>query len=163
MVTQISLVPIWHHSNSILNVGVLPDAVLQLLPQQHCLLKCPLLSPEIEIPVPLCLLGYLLFFISLKILFIFRERGREGEREGEKHQCVAASHAPPAGDLALNPGCAPSGNWTGDPLLHSPVVLSPPSHASQGPLLGYPLGTEMQNLSICICPLLTFLLLEQSS
>ena len=23
-------------------------------------------------------------------LFIFRERGREGEREGEKHQCVVA-------------------------------------------------------------------------
>ena len=26
------------------------------------------------------------------ILVIFRERGREGEREGEKHQCVVASH-----------------------------------------------------------------------
>ena len=24
----------------------------------------------------------------LKALFIFRERGREGEREGEKHRCV---------------------------------------------------------------------------
>ena len=30
------------------------------------------------------------FFLFLKIfyLFIFRERGREGEREGEKHQSV---------------------------------------------------------------------------
>ena len=27
-------------------------------------------------------------------LFIFRERGREGEREGEKHQRVFASHVP---------------------------------------------------------------------
>ena len=36
-------------------------------------------------------------------LFIFRER-REGEREGEKHQCVVASHAPLTGDLARNPG-----------------------------------------------------------
>ena len=42
-----------------------------------------------------------------KILFIFRERGREGEREGEKHQCVVASHARPAGDLACNPGMCP--------------------------------------------------------
>ena len=28
-------------------------------------------------------------------LFIFRERGREGEKEGEKHQCVVASYTPP--------------------------------------------------------------------
>ena len=36
-------------------------------------------------------------------LFIFRER----EREGEKHPCVVASHAPPTGDLAHNPGLCP--------------------------------------------------------
>ena len=34
------------------------------------------------------------------ILFIFRERGREGERDGEKHQCVVASHVPTNGDTA---------------------------------------------------------------
>ena len=39
-------------------------------------------------------------------LFIFRERGREGEREGEKHQCVVVSHAPHTGDLAHNQACA---------------------------------------------------------
>ena len=45
------------------------------------------------------------FLFFLKILFIiFRERGREGEREGEKHQCVVASCVPPTGDLAHNPG-----------------------------------------------------------
>ena len=41
-----------------------------------------------------------------------RERGREGEREG--HQCVVASHAPPTGDLAHNPGMCPdweSNQW----------------------------------------------------
>ena len=37
-------------------------------------------------------------------LLIFREKGREGEREEEKHQCVVASHVPPTGDLACNPG-----------------------------------------------------------
>ena len=31
----------------------------------------------------------------------------EGEREEEKHQCVVASHAPPTGDLACNPGMCP--------------------------------------------------------
>ena len=40
----------------------------------------------------------------LFILFIFRERGKEGEREGEKHQCVVASRTPHPGDLAFNPG-----------------------------------------------------------
>ena len=43
----------------------------------------------------------------LKILFIFRQSGREGEREGEKHHCGVASHMPPTGDLALNLGMCP--------------------------------------------------------
>ena len=40
-------------------------------------------------------------------LFIFRERERKGERDGEKHPCVVASCAPPTGDLACNPGICP--------------------------------------------------------
>ena len=48
------------------------------------------------------------FFFFLRFyLFIFRERGKEGEREGEKHQCVVASHTPPTGDLASTPGMCP--------------------------------------------------------
>ena len=46
------------------------------------------------------------FLIFLKIVFIFRERGQEGEREGDKHQLVA-SQMPPTGDLASNPGMCP--------------------------------------------------------
>ena len=38
---------------------------------------------------------------------MFRERGREGEREGEKDQCAVASCAPLSGDLAHNPGICP--------------------------------------------------------
>ena len=56
-----------------------------------------------------------LFFKVFKrfYLFIFRERGREGEREGEKHECVVASHALLTGDLAHNPGMCPDWelNW----------------------------------------------------
>ena len=37
-------------------------------------------------------------------LFIFRQKGREEERKGEKHHCVVASWGPPTGDLACNPG-----------------------------------------------------------
>ena len=50
-------------------------------------------------------LKQLLFLILKKIyLFIFRERGREGEREGEKHQHVIAFHVLLDGDLTCNPG-----------------------------------------------------------
>ena len=45
------------------------------------------------------ILCFILFFKDF-LLFIFKERGREGEREGEKCQCVVASHVPPTGDLA---------------------------------------------------------------
>ena len=50
------------------------------------------------------------FFFTV-YLFMFRER--EQEREGEKHQCVVASHASPVGDLALNLGMCPDWelNW----------------------------------------------------
>ena len=42
------------------------------------------------------------FFYSL----IFKERGREGEREGEKHH-VVVPHMAPTRDLARNPGVCP--------------------------------------------------------
>ena len=48
-----------------------------------------------------------LFFFKRFYLFIFRENGREEEREGEKYQCVVASGMPPTGDLACNPGMCP--------------------------------------------------------
>ena len=50
-----------------------------------------------------------LFFLRFYYLFIFREKGRVGEREGEKHQCVVASHMPSTGDLVHNPHMCP--NW----------------------------------------------------
>ena len=55
-----------------------------------------------------------LYILFLRFhLFIFRERGRKGEKEGEKYQCVVASHMPPAGDLAHNPDMCPDreSNW----------------------------------------------------
>ena len=47
------------------------------------------------------------FFFFLKDFIYFLERGREGEREGENHQCVVASQVPPTGDLACNAGMCP--------------------------------------------------------
>ena len=49
-------------------------------------------------------------FLKRFYSFIFRQRGREGEREGEKHQGVVATHMPPAGDLAATQACALTGN-----------------------------------------------------
>ena len=44
----------------------------------------------------------------LKRFYLFLERGeKEGEWEGEKHQCVVVSHAPPTGDVARNTGMCP--------------------------------------------------------
>ena len=46
-------------------------------------------------------------FLKRFYLFIFREKGRKSDREGGKHQRAVASHAPPIGDLAPNPGMCP--------------------------------------------------------
>ena len=54
-------------------------------------------------------IGYLQnfkFYFLRFYLFNFRE-GREGEREVEKYRYVVASHMPPTGDLAHNPGMCP--------------------------------------------------------
>ena len=54
------------------------------------------------------------FFIFKKdFIYLFLERAREGEREGEKHQCMFASRMPLAGDLDCSPGMCPDWelNW----------------------------------------------------
>ena len=61
------------------------------------------------------------FFIFLN-WFIYRERGRKGEREGEKHQCVVSSHTPPTGDWAATQARALTGNQIGDPLVRRLVL-----------------------------------------
>ena len=59
--------------------------------------------------ITLTLLGSLDFIALFKnfYLFIFKERGREGLREGEKHQYLVASCTSPTGDLAHDPGTCP--------------------------------------------------------
>ena len=60
----------------------------------------------------------------------FLERRREGEREGEKYQCVVSSHVPHTGDLAHNPGMCPDWELNWRPFGSQPV-LSPLSYTSQ--------------------------------
>ena len=58
--------------------------------------------------------GPILFlFFKKDFIYLSLERGREGEREGEKHQCGVASWAPLTGDTAHSPGMCPDweSNW----------------------------------------------------
>ena len=48
-----------------------------------------------------------LYLFFKDFIYLFLDRGREGDREGEKHQCVVAFHAPPTGDLACKPVMCP--------------------------------------------------------
>ena len=80
------------------------------------------------------LLSSFIFFWRF-YLFIFRERRREGERDGEKHQCVVVSHTPPTGDLTHNPGMCPDQESNQRPFgsqayaqstePHQPVRINP--------------------------------------
>ena len=47
------------------------------------------------------------FFKIYLFIYFYRDGGREGEGEGEKHHCVVASCVPPTGDLACNPDMCP--------------------------------------------------------
>ena len=67
------------------------------------------------------------------IYLIFRERGREGGRKGEKYQRVVASLEALPGDLAHNPGICPEWESNLRPFGSQPV-LNPLSYASQGSL-----------------------------
>ena len=78
-------------------------------------------------------ISHVLFcFIFFKILFIylFLEKRREGERKGERHQCVVVSRGP-LGTWPTTQACALTGNQTSDPLLLRPALNSL-SHTSQG-------------------------------
>ena len=70
-------------------------------------------------------------FLKRFHLFIFRERGREGEKEEEKHQCVVASQVPPTSDMAHTQACALTGSRTGNALVFR-LSLNPLSYTSQG-------------------------------
>ena len=50
-------------------------------------------------------LGGLLF--KKYVIYLFIEKGMEGGKEGEKHQCGVASHMPLTGNLACNPDMCP--------------------------------------------------------
>ena len=48
-----------------------------------------------------------ILFLKKIFIYLFLDRGDGKLKEGEKHKCVVASHVPPTGDLAGNPGICP--------------------------------------------------------
>ena len=83
---------------------------------------------------------FLLFKKHFKIkniyIYLFLERGEGKEKEGEKHQCVVASHTSCTGDLAHTQACALTGNQTGNCLVCRPA-FNPLSHTSQHKILAF--------------------------
>ena len=69
-----------------------------------------LLSKLFKAAICICCLIFssiLLFYILFKILLIYRQREKEGETEGEKHQCVVACHVPCTREPGLQPRHVP--------------------------------------------------------
>ena len=75
--------------------------------------------------------GHKLMFYNMHFkdfIYLFLERGKG--REKEKHQCVVASHTPPSGDLACNPGMCP--DWESNLLpFASQYGAQSTNHTSQ--------------------------------
>ena len=67
---------------------------------------CWILSSDFSVAIDM-IMWFSSFFFKRFYLLIFRERGREKER-GKNHQWGVASHTPPTGDLAHNPGMCPA-------------------------------------------------------
>ena len=65
-------------------------------------------------------------------IYLFLERGREGEREVEKCQCMVPSHTPPTRDLTCNSGMCP--DWELNPWpfgIQAGAQSTEPHHPGQ--------------------------------
>ena len=69
-------------------------------------------------------------------MFIFRERGREGEREGEKLNVWWPLAHTLLGTWPATQACALTGNQTSDPLVCRPMLNSL-SYVSQGLMVSF--------------------------
>ena len=79
-------------------------------------------------------LGNTVILISFKkkkeFTYLFEREGKGWrKREGEKHQCVVASHVAPHRDLALNPGMCP--DWKSNQQLFGLQAGTPSTEPHQ--------------------------------
>ena len=85
-----------------------------------------------------CFFFFLRQFFFCLFLFDFREHGKEGEREGGKHQCERETSIGCLWQAPCNPGIALTRNQTGDLSVYG-MMPNELSHAGQGSFLRYPL------------------------
>ena len=90
---------------------------------------------------------FILFFRFY--LLIFRKKGREGAKEGEKHQCVVAFHVAPTGDLAYNPSMCPDWELTWQPSGLQPT-LNPLSYTNQGLMSNFNIKIFYTHTCVCV-------------
>ena len=83
-------------------------------------------------PLNFFLLSIVFFFSFFISIYLFLERGEEKEKERKRniHVWLPPMH-PPLGTQPTTQACAPTGNWTSNPLGCRPE-LNPLSHTSQG-------------------------------
>ena len=75
------------------------------------------------------------YVMHLKILFIYRQEGRERERERNINVWLPPVH-PLLGTWPATQACTLTGNWTVDPLVHG-LAPNPLSHTNQGSLYSF--------------------------
>ena len=104
---------------------------------QHSRFSCLFSLALIHFSIPPHLLAqsYCNLFV-FKDFICFQTRGREGERVGQKHQCVVASCGyPPTEDLACNPGMCPDQDSNWQPFVSQASTqateLHQPGHLAQ--------------------------------
>ena len=77
------------------------------------------------------MIPFSLFYFFKDFTYLFLERGREGEREGNINVWLPLVH-PPLAMWPITQACALTGNRTGNSLVHRPT-LKPLSYTRQGP------------------------------
>ena len=89
-------------------------------------------------------------FFNKDFIYLFLGRRKEREREGEKYQCMAASHTHPTGDLAHKPGMCPDWESNRRPFGSQANTQSTEPHQSglKLELSKIHLGCEKPELSI---------------
>ena len=109
--------------------------------------ECANHPPSLREPLE-CFISFLNF---LDFIHLFLERGEGREKEGEKHQGVVASCAPPTGDLARNPGMCPDWELNWQPFSSQASAQSTEPHQGSHwrvlsgevhPILGLPDKTQ---------------------
>ena len=100
-----------------------------------CHYSCPISRPPHS--TPSCPPPSHFIFLKKDLINLFLDRGEGREEERERNSVWEGLMRPLLGSWLTTQACALTGNRTGDPLVHRPV-LNPLSHTSQGKYHSFP-------------------------